>query len=227
MTEKLQHIAFIMDGNSTWAKSLNKPIMDGYLKGMQNLADTVLALKKHNVKYATFYVFSSENWQRPSAWISSFMQLAKRFIQHDQAIKRLLNAKARLNIIGDTTKLDNDLKDILNTYVEKTKNNEGINVQLAISYGGRDEIVRSARRILDQRLDFTEDNFSKNMDTNGIPDPELIIRTSGKQRLSNFLLWQASYSELYFTDKKWPDFNEKDLAIAIDDYSKRKRTYGK
>ena len=201
--------------------------MDGYLKGMQNLVDTVLALKKHNVKYATFYVFSSENWQRPSAWIRSFMQLAKKFIQHDQAIKRLLNAKARLNIIGDTTKLDADINDILNTYVERTKNNEGINVQLAISYGGRDEIVRSAIRILDKKLDFTEDNFSNNMDTQGIPDPELIIRTSGKQRLSNFLLWQASYSELYFTDKKWPDFNEKDLAIAIEDYSKRERTYGK
>ena len=216
-----------MDGNSTWAKENNKPVMDGYLVGMRTMAQTILDAKDLGVKYVTFYAFSMENWGRPRKWVSDFMALALRFFKNDKAIQEVLEAGAKLKIIGDITRLSPEFQNILNEYVERTKKHTGITVQLAISYGARDEIVRAVRKMQKQGIDFTAENISSNLDTAGVPDPDLIIRTSSKQRLSNFLLWQCSYSELYFSNLLWGDFNKTELKKAIDEYSKRKRTYGK
>lgn len=216
-----------MDGNSTWAKENNKPVMDGYLAGMRTMAQTILDAKELGVKYVTFYAFSMENWGRPQKWVSDFMALALRFFKNDKSIKEVLQAGAKLKVIGDITRLSQEVQNILNEYIERTKNHSDITVQIAISYGARDEIVRTVQKMQEQGIDFTVDNISNNLDTAGVPDPDLIIRTSSKQRLSNFLLWQCSYSELYFSNLLWGDFNKAELKKAIDEYSKRERTYGK
>ena len=216
-----------MDGNSSWAILNNRPKMDGYLKGMQNMSKTILNVKDLGIKYATFYAFSSENWNRPKSWVSEFMRLALNFFRNDPSIKAVLDAKAKLKVIGDKTKLSQEIQDILNEYEEKTKDNTDIVVQLAISYGARDEIVRAINKISKLGLKPSEENISNNLDTAGIPDPDMIVRTSGKQRLSNFLLWQAAYSEFYFSDLLWPDFDKIELQKAINEFSNRKRTYGK
>ena len=216
-----------MDGNSTWAKENNKPVMDGYLAGMRTMAQTILDAKELGVKYVTFYAFSMENWGRPQKWVSDFMALALRFFKNDKSIKEVLQAGAKLKVIGDITRLSQEVQNILNEYIERTKNHSDITVQIAISYGARDEIARTVQKMQKQGIDFTVDNISNNLDTAGVPDPDLIIRTSSKQRLSNFLLWQCSYSELYFSNLLWGDFNKAELKKAIDEYSKRERTYGK
>ena len=222
-----EHIAFIMDGNSTWAKRNGQPIMDGYLKGMKNMAQVILDAQEIGVEYTTFYAFSMENWARPTQWVSDFMALALRFFQRDESIKRVLDAGAKIKAIGNTRRLSADLQEIIKKYEEKTARNEGITVQLAISYGSRDEIVRAVKKMIANGIEPTENNISRYLDTAGVPDPDLIIRTSSKKRLSNFLLWQSSYSELYFSDLLWPEFDKPELNKAIDDFSKRKRTYGK
>ena len=224
---QLNHIAFIMDGNSSWAALNNRPKMEGYLKGMQNMSKTILNVKDFGIKYATFYAFSTENWNRPKSWISEFMSLALNFLRNDPSIKDLLNANAKLKIIGDKTKLSQEIQDILNEYEEKTKDNTDIVVQLAISYGARDEIVRTINKISKLGLEASEENISNNLDTAGIPDPDMIVRTSGKQRLSNFLLWQAAYSEFYFSQLFWPEFDKTELQKVINEFANRKRTYGK
>ncbi len=216
-----------MDGNSSWATLNNCPKMEGYLKGMQNMSKIILELKNSSIKYATFYAFSSENWNRPKSWVAEFMRLALNFFRNDPSIKAVLNANARLKVIGDKTKLSQEIQDILMEYEEKTKDNTDIIVQLAISYGARDEIIRCLKKISELGLDISEEVISYNLDTAGIPDPDMIIRTSGKQRLSNFLLWQSAYSEFYFSDLLWPDFSKTELQKAIKEFSNRKRTYGK
>ena len=221
-----KHIAFIMDGNATWAKQCSKSIMDGYLTGMRTMAQTILDTKEIGVQYVTFYAFSMENWKRPVKWVSDFMALAMRFFKNDSSIKEVLNAGAKLKVIGDTTKLSQEFQDILQRYTVETVANTGITVQIALSYGARDEIVRAIQKMNEKNIDITEKNISENLDTAGIPDPDLIIRTSSKQRLSNFLLWQCSYSEFYFSPLLWPDFNKSELGKAVDEYSKRERTYG-
>ena len=216
-----------MDGNSTWAKKMNMPQLDGYLAGMRNLSRMVLACEKLGVKYVTFYTFSTENWTRPKSWIVEFMNLVRFFFKNDQSIKDMEKIKAKFIPIGNTDLLDADLKKNLNDLVERTKDNDGIKVCLAISYGGRDEITRACRRVVEQGIEITEENISKNLDAGGIPDPDLIIRTSAKQRLSNFMLWQIAYSEFYFSEKFWPEFDEVSLNTALEDFYKRGRTYGK
>ncbi len=222
-----RHIAFIMDGNSTWAKEQHKSVMDGYLTGMRTMAQTILDAQALGVEYTTFYAFSMENWERPAKWVSDFMALVMRFFKNDASIEKVLNAGAKLKVIGDTPRLSQEFQDILQKYTEETANNTGITVQIAISYSARDEIVRAVKKMSENNIEFTIENVSNNLDTAGGPDPDLIIRTSSKQRLSNFLLWQCSYSELYFSDILWPDFNKSELEKAIAEYSKRERTYGK
>ena len=222
-----RHIAFIMDGNSTWSTTNNEPLMTGYLTGMKTMAQTIIDLSEIGIEFATFYAFSIENWNRPPQWVTSFMNLALNFFNHDKSVRDILRTNSKFKVIGDITRLSEKLKKILYKYEEKTKNNTGLHVQIAISYSGRDEIVRAINRMKQNGIDITSDNISNNLDTAGIPDPDLIIRTSGKQRLSNFLLWQCAYSELYFSDVLWPDFNKNELKKAIQEYSERKRTYGK
>lgn len=216
-----------MDGNSSWAILNKRPKMEGYLKGMQNMSRIILTVKDFGIKYATFYAFSSENWNRPKSWVSEFMKLALNFFRNDPSIETILKSDIKLKVIGDKKRLSREIQDLLTEYEEKTKDNSGIIVQLAISYGSRDEIVRSLKKISDLGLDISEKNISDNLDTAGIPDPDMIIRTSGKQRLSNFLLWQAAYSEFYFSKLLWPDFDKAELQNAINEFSNRKRTYGK
>ena len=223
----LKHIAFIMDGNSTWARIQNKPVLDGYLAGMRKLANIICYLNNINIPYVTCYAFSSENWLRPKAWIDSFMNLAIKFLEKDPLIQTVIDANIKLKIIGNKSKLPNRLQEIIEYYENITRNNNGTLMQLAMSYGGRDEIVRAVQRVINSKLEINENNINNNLDTSGVPDPDLIIRTSSKKRLSNFLLWQASYSEFYSSDLLWPDFNEEALHKAINDFNNRTRTYGK
>ncbi|MBR1479367.1 MAG: di-trans,poly-cis-decaprenylcistransferase [Alphaproteobacteria bacterium] len=222
-----QHIAFIMDGNSTWAKAHGVPLMDGYLKGMRTMADVIVSAQEMGGRYGTFYAFSMENWNRPQKWVSEFMALALRFFKNDPSVRKVIDAGARLKVIGDKDRLSQEIRNILDKYEAETKENTGITVQLAISYGSRDEIVRAVKKMQTNGVDPSIENLSASLDTAGTPDPDLIIRTSGKQRLSNFLLWQASYSELYFSDVLWPDFDRAELERAIGDFSNRERTFGK
>jgi undecaprenyl diphosphate synthase len=216
-----------MDGNLSWAKKNKLDMMEGYSAGMRNFVNVILFCKNFGIKYTTFYAFSTENWNRSKSWITSFMNLTMSFYENDPCIKILGEAKIKLVLLGNIAKLDKKMQKILNDLVENTKNNKCINVCLAISYGAKDEIVRACQKISENNLDITEENINKHLDTKGIPDPDIIIRTSGKQRLSNFLLWQASYSELYFTNTLWPDFGKEELQDILIDYGKRERTYGK
>ncbi len=225
--KNINHIAFIMDGNSTWAKRLNKPVLDGYLAGMKRIANIICYVNSINIPYATCYAFSSENWLRPKSWIDSFMDLAIKFLENDPLIQTVLDAKIKLRVIGDKYRLPKKLQDIIEYYEGITANNDGTLMLLAMSYGGRDEIVRSVKKVIDSKLEINEENISNNLDTSGVPDPDLIIRTSSKKRLSNFLLWQASYSEFYSSDLLWPEFSEEELNKALDDFNSRIRTYGR
>ncbi len=216
-----------MDGNATWATVHNCSQIEGYREGMKNLVRISKACRDFHIKYITFYAFSTENWKRPEEWIQSFMNLAVEFFETDPSVEELINSDAKLTLIGDVTKLDERLQKILIGLVEKTQNHNGINVCVAVSYGSRDEIVRAVEKMRLNNIPITEQNISASLDTKDFPDPDMIIRTSGKQRLSNFLLWQASYSELYFSEALWPDFGPGDLKLAMDDYYKRMRTYGK
>jgi undecaprenyl diphosphate synthase len=226
MTTKLDHVAFIMDGNSTWAKINVKSQMDGYRAGMRNISNVLKASCLYHMKYTTFYAFSSENWGRPRSWVSDFMNLVLKFLKYDETMQEVLSMKPKIKIIGNTEKLSQEIQEILSNYETSTSNNEGIVVNLAISYGGRDEIVRAVKRIGTAGLEISEEAISNNLDTRDVPDPQLIVRTSGKQRLSNFLLWQASYSELYFTDTLWPDFGQADLERAIEQFEMTDRKHG-
>lgn len=227
MSMQPKHVAFIMDGNSTWAARNNVTAMNGYLKGMRTMAQIILDSIDLGINYATFYAFSMENWGRPKNWVSDFMALALRFFKNDEYVKKILDAKAKLKVIGNTSRLPQDLKNILTEYEQKTEHNNAVTVQLAISYSSRDEIVRAAKKISESGGEFSVENLASNLDTAGIPDPDLIVRTSSKQRLSNFLLWQAAYSEFFFSDLLWPDFSKQELQKALDEFSTRIRTYGK
>ncbi len=219
----IRHVAFIMDGNSTWAKKNNVSDLDGHLAGMKSLAKLICKIK---IPYATFYAFSTENWKRPKVWIDGFMSLALRFLETDPLIKDVLNANIKLKVIGNKSSLPQALQNVINKYEEITVNNTGTVIQLAISYGGRDEIIRAVKKLNNKNIEINEENLSNALDTAGIPDPDLVIRTSGKKRLSNFLLWQVSYSEFYSTYTLWPDFCIDDFNIAVVDYEKRHRTFG-
>ena len=225
--KNINHIAFIMDGNSTWAKKLNKPVLDGYLAGMKKIANIICYVNSLNIPYATCYAFSSENWLRPKSLIDSFMDLAIKFLEKDPLIQTVLDAKIKLRVIGNKSRLPKKLQNIIDHYENITANNNGTLMLLAMSYGGRDEIVRAVRKVIDSKLEVNEENISNNLDTSGVPDPDLIIRTSSKKRLSNFLLWQASYSEFYSSNLLWPEFSAEELNKALDDFNSRVRTYGK
>jgi undecaprenyl diphosphate synthase len=200
--------------------------MDGYLFGIRNLVNMISYAKSFGVKYVTFYAFSTENWRRPQNWIDGFMFLLKAFFKNKAELASLRSAGAHLKVIGDISRLDSDLQEILIELIKESEDNTGIFVTIAVGYGGRDEIVRAVKRLVESGREITEENLSKHLDTSPDPDPDMIIRTSGKQRLSNFLLWQSSYSELYFTDIEWPAFGQKNLEEAISEFFKRKRTYG-
>ena len=226
------HIAIIMDGNGRWAKEHNKPRIFGHKNGVLSVRNIVEGAGEIGLKYLTLYAFSTENWNRPKVEITALMQLLVATISKE--FSALNKNNVRLLAIGDLKSLPNDCEKELLKAIEKTKNNTGLSLILALSYSSRWEIVNAVKKITtavtENKLvieDINEKTFQNYIETSTIPDPELLIRTSGEYRLSNFLLWQIAYSELYFTEKLWPDFNKNDLFQAIVNYQKRERRFGK
>lgn len=226
------HIAIIMDGNRRWAKEKGYPSQMGHKKGAEVLENTIKYCNEKGIKYLTVYAFSTENWKRTEDEISTIMVLFEKYLDKFIAMSDLENIKLR--VLGDVEKLPSKIKEKIEKMYEKTKNNTGLNFNIAFNYGGRDEIVRATKKIaqdvLDKKIkieDITEDTISDNLYTHGQDDPDLVIRTSGELRISNFLPWQIAYSEFLFLDKYWPEFTNDDIDKAIEIYSNRHRRKGK
>lgn len=224
-----QHVAIIMDGNGRWAKKKGNPRVFGHRNGVEAVRDTVEAAAELGVGYLTLYAFSTENWKRPRTEIDALMSLLVTTINKET--KTLMENNVKLNTIGDTDNLPADVNKKLQEAIDKTSSNTGLTLILALSYSSRWEICNAVKNILREKdVDIetiNEDLFSKYLNTSKFPDPELLIRTSGEHRISNFLLWQIAYSELYFTQTLWPDFRREDFYIALVDYQKRERRFGK
>ena len=226
-----EHVAIILDGNGRWAKKRGLPRSVGHKEGCVTVERTVEDAARLGIKYLTVYGFSTENWKRTSDEVGALMQLFRYYM-----VRLLKVAKAnnvRVKMIGDRKRFDQDIVEGIGKLVEETKGNTGLTFVIAVNYGGRDEIVRAVRKIMKDSAegkllpeDMTEEVFSSYLDTEGIPDPDLLIRTSGELRLSNYLLWQLAYTELYVTDCFWPDFNMEEMKKAIAAYNSRERRFG-
>lgn len=223
----LNHIAIIMDGNRRWAKEHNLPSAMGHKKGVESLKTVVKTCHKFGIKYLTVYAFSTENWNRDKAEVDYLMELFALTIKNE--FKELHENNVVLNFIGDLSKLTVKLQKIFADAVEKTKNNTGVNLQIAINYGARDEMVNAVKNIIKKGINsdsITEETISNELYTQNIPDPDLLIRTGGEMRVSNYLLWQIAYSEFLVTSQYWPEFGENSLAEAICEFKNRQRRYG-
>ena len=224
------HIAIILDGNGRWAKSKGMPRGYGHVKGCENLEDICEVAKELGVKYLTVYAFSTENWKRSREEVEGLMKLFRNYLK--KCIKISQKNNMRVRVIGDSSAFDQDIQDKIKELEEFSKNFDELHFQIALNYGSRDEITRAVNRMLeDQKKGIltepvTEETISDYLDTAGIPDPDLMIRTSGEQRLSNYLLWQLAYTEFYFTNVPWPDFKKDELVKAIEKYNERDRRYG-
>jgi len=224
---KLKHIALIMDGNGRWAKQRGLPRIEGHRNGVKRVNEIIDAALDHRLKAVTFYTFSMENWRRPKAEINALMGLLKNFIKSE--MKRLHSSNIVFRAVGDIEMLPSGVQKVLREFEELTRHNTGLIVSSALSYGGRAEIVNAIKTIIEKGArpeDVNEELVGSCLYTAGIPDPDLIIRTSGEMRLSNFLLWQSAYAEFYFTDIHWPDFGREQLKDAINDYKRRERRFG-
>lgn len=226
-----RHIAIIMDGNGRWAKSRDLPRRDGHRAGAESVEECLKACGDIGVEYLTLYAFSSENWKRPEAEVSALMGLLALFLR--EKLPLLMENGIRLKVIGEIDRLpDSNRKALLKT-MEKTSGNDRLVLSVALSYGSREEIVRATKKLMVEAKEgkvspeeVNPDMFANYLDTAGTPDPDLLIRTSGEFRISNFLLWQISYSEIHITDVFWPDFRRPNLEAAIADYQRRHRRYG-
>ena len=224
----LQHIAIIMDGNRRWAKEKNLPSAMGHKKGVDALKTTLRACKDFGIKYLTVYAFSTENWNRKKEEVDFLMELLAITLTNELA--EMHSEGVVISFIGDTQKLSPKLQKILNNSVETTKNNTGVHLQIAFNYGARDEIVHAVKSIVTQGIapkNITEELISQNLYTKGIPDPDLLIRTGGEKRISNYLLWQIAYSEILVTKQYWPEFDKNSLANAVEEFHNRQRRFGK
>ena len=228
----LKHIAIIMDGNRRWAKAHNLPSAFGHKKGVDALKAAMRACDDFGVKYLTVYAFSTENWNRKPEEVAFLMDLLGVTLQNE--LKEMHENNVVISFIGDTGKLSEKLQKILENAVETTKNNTGVNLQIAFNYGARDEIVHAVKNICKKVQsgeisvsDITEDTISANLYTKNVPDPDLLIRTGGEMRVSNYLLWQIAYSEIIVTKRYWPEFDKNMLAEAIEEFYGRQRRYGK
>ena len=226
-----QHVAIILDGNGRWAKSKGMPRHYGHVRGAKNLETICRDAWNMGIKYLTVYLFSTENWKRSKEEVDGLMDLFRNYTKTCKATARKNNMKVR--VLGDPAALAPDLQKSLVELVESSKENTGLNFQIAINYGSRDEMVRAIRKLAGDCVDgkvkpdaINEALFSSYLDTREVPDPDLLIRTSGEQRLSNYLLWQLAYTEFYFTDVPWPAFNKEELWKAIEKYNSRERRYG-
>lgn len=227
----LQHIAIIMDGNRRWAKLHNLPSAVGHKKGVEALKAAVQACHKFGVKYLTVYAFSTENWNRPKDEVDYLMELFALTIKNE--FKELHESNVVLNFIGDLSRLSKKLQKVFSDAVEKTKDNTGVSLQIAINYGSRNELVNAVKNISNKVLnneitsdEITESLISQELYTNNIPDPDLLIRTGGEMRISNYLLWQIAYAELLIIPQYWPEFDENTVADAILEFNNRQRRYG-
>ena len=222
------HVAIIMDGNGRWAVERGLPRAEGHKAGVSNLESIIIAFRNQGVKYLTFYTFSTENWLRPEEEVRALIQLLADSLKAN--ISSLVAEGIRLNHLGRRDRLPSDLIKTLDSTIKATNKNTSITVSIAFDYGGRDEIIYSIQQLASQGADLlnlSEEQISDNLFTNNIPDPDLIIRTGGDMRLSNFLIWQSAYSEFYATDTLWPDFNPEDVNKALEEYSHRERRFGK
>lgn len=226
-----QHVAIILDGNGRWAKKRHLPRNMGHRQGSKVVENIIEDAHNMGIKYLTVYAFSTENWKRPKDEVDALMKLLRDYLK--TCIKRANKNNMKVRVIGDVTGLSKDLQQKIAELEEASKNNTGINFTIALNYGSRDEMIRSMKQMADDlsegkisKEDITEENFKRYLDTRELPDPDLLIRTSGEERLSNFLLWQLAYTEFYFTDVLWPDFNKKELKKAIEYYNGRDRRFG-
>jgi undecaprenyl diphosphate synthase len=226
-----RHVAIIMDGNGRWAAARGLPRVEGHRRGVEALRRTIRAAGEIGIKIITIYSFSTENWSRPATEVGELMSLLRRFIRNDLA--ELHRSNVRVRIIGEREGLDPDIGRLLTEAEELTKNNDGLTLVVAFNYGARQEIVRAMRRFAEEvaagRLkpeDASMEQLGGFLDAPDLPDPDLLIRTSGEQRLSNFLLWQSAYSELVFVPTYWPDFDRATLEAAIREYQQRERRFG-
>ena len=226
-----QHIAIIMDGNGRWAKKRGLPRNAGHTAGAKNVENVCLAAKKLGVKYLTLYAFSTENWSRPDSEVKALMKLLAGYL--DKCVTTAHEHKMHIRVIGDISRLEPKFQQQIIEAERVSSVYEDLNLTIAINYGSRDEMLRAMRNVCEdvkagrlQPEELTEEMFDSYLDTKDLPDPDLLIRTSGEQRLSNYLLWQLAYSEFYFTDVSWPEFDEQELKKAIDAYENRDRRYG-
>ncbi len=225
------HIAVILDGNGRWAKKRHMPRTYGHKVGSQVVEDMLYIVDEYGVKYFTVYAFSTENWKRSAEEVSILMSILRLYLK--DCVKKSMKNNIRCRVIGKREGLSKDIIESICVLEETTKNNTGLNFTIAINYGGRDEITRAVKKIANQieegtmsASDITEQIINSNLDTGELPDPDLLIRTSGEERLSNYLPWQLAYTEFYFTDTLWPDFNEEELIKAFEKYNKRERRFG-
>ena len=226
-----KHVAIILDGNGRWAKSKGMPRNYGHTMGAKNVETICEEAYRMGIKYLTFYAFSTENWNRPDSEVRALMSLLENYLK--TCMKTAKKNNIRVRIIGDITRLEESFQKQIKELEEASKEYDGLNLQIAINYGSRDEMLRAMKKMASciedgtlKSSDITEQVFERYLDTADIPDPDLLIRTSGEQRLSNYLLWQLAYSEFYFTEVPWPDFDKRELEKAIEAYQKRNRRFG-
>lgn len=226
-----QHVAIILDGNGRWAKAKGMPRNYGHVQGAKTVEVICEEAYKMGIQYLTVYAFSTENWNRPKDEVDALMKLLRNYLKN--CLKTAEKNRMCVRILGDKSGLDEDIRERIQELEEATKNNDGLHFQIAINYGGRDELVRSVRKLAERVLqgelqpaDLNEAMVEACMDTAGIPDPDLLIRTCNEQRISNFLLWQLAYTEFYFTPVAWPDFSKEELMKAVEAYNHRNRKFG-
>lgn len=222
-----KHVAIMMDGNGRWAKRRMLPRKMGHVEGGKVIEDTCVSSYKLGIRYLTIFAFSTENWNRPKDEVAGIMNLFRRYLAG--GLDRSVKNNMRVRIIGNRNGLDSDIVKNIENLEEATKKCSGLNFQLAVNYGGKDEIVRAVNKILlstEHNGSISADEFSSYLDTWDIPEPDLFIRTGGDKRLSNFMLWEMAYTEFYFTNILWPDFTEEELRKALEDYSERERRFG-
>ena len=222
----INHLAIIMDGNGRWAKHKNQPRTFGHKQGAQTAKKIINDCVKKEIPFLTLYTFSKENWSRPKEEIDTLMILLSTMLKNET--ENMLRNNIKFNIVGRIEDLPEKTRDWVLTTIEKTKNNTGLTLTLALSYGGRQEIVDAFNSIMNKEIKIINEEILKNhLYCPDLPDPDIIIRTGGEYRLSNFLLWQSAYAEIYICQKNWPDFDEKDLEKALEEYENRNRTFGK
>jgi undecaprenyl diphosphate synthase len=221
---KLNHVAFIMDGNGRWGKKRNKGRNYGHLQGVKTVQKVVKFSIKFKIPIITFYVFSTENWKRPKSEVNFLFKLISSYFKSE--INNVQKNNIKINIFGKSARLPKGVKETLNKTVKQTKNNKKLIINLALNYGSKNEIIESLKQINRKKGKISQSEITKNLYTKNMPNPDILIRTGGQKRLSNFMLWQLAYAELYFLDKLWPDFNERDLKKIIKNFSKIKRNFG-